>query len=200
MTESAPKNEIFDPAANEGLGDLFNAELADDLDVVRPAIVEGQGLPLTEAAQILNITRRSALRLIHEGKLAATKDGHGQWLVDRTSIKERLSAKSSASGNVEQVAVHVDDVQGHAWSEGQAAGQQHLLKELIDKIETLTWRNGYLEAQLSERDQQVKLLPDLQAKADASVELQSKIESLELQLQEYSSGWWSRFSHRMRCG
>ncbi|MCC7527079.1 MAG: helix-turn-helix domain-containing protein [Candidatus Melainabacteria bacterium] len=172
---------------------MFNAELADDLDVVRPAIVEGQGLPLTEAAQILNITRRSALRLIHEGKLAATKDGHGQWLVDRTSIKERLSAKSSASGNVEQVAVHVDDVQGHAWSEGQAAGQQHLLKELIDKIETLTWRNGYLEAQLSERDQQVKLLPDLQAKADASVELQSKIESLELQLQEYSSGWWSRF-------
>ncbi len=135
---------------------MFGPEVADDQVVVGPAMAEDQSLPLTKAAQMLNMTRRSALRLIHEGKLAATKDDHGQWMVNKTSIRDRLETKNNTGGAIEHVAVDVDDGQGHTWSEDHAPVQQHLLKELIDKIETLTWRNGYHEAQLAERDNGVR--------------------------------------------
>lgn len=45
-------------------------------------------------------------------------------------------------------------------------------KELLNKVESATYRNGYLEAQLAAKDEQIKLLTDSQHK----------------------SGWWARFS------
>lgn len=67
--------------------------------------------------------------------------------------------------------------QDQAQSEAQAEAQEldsfkdRLLIELQSKVEALTWRNGYLESQLQERDKEIKLLTDSQHK----------------------SGWWARF-------
>lgn len=44
-------------------------------------------------------------------------------------------------------------------------------QELISKLEAVTYRNGYLEAQLSEKESQIKLLTDSQ----------------------HNAGWWGRF-------
>ena len=60
-----------------------------------------------------------------------------------------------------------------------APGTEQLTRELLAKLEVLTYRNGYLEAQLAERQkevelhqQQIKLLTDSQ----------------------HSRGWWSKFA------
>lgn len=182
MTEAARDLNVLTAATTEGLEELFDVEVAEGQAVARPPVdegqPEGQTVNIAEAAEILGITRRSALRLIQEGKLAGAKDGQGQWLVKTASIQTRLQAKNLTSSQTEPVAVEVAEVHGQGWPGGQVQGQQEILKELLTKIEALTYRNGYLESQLrerendlSERDQQIKLLTDSQHKA----------------------GWWARF-------
>lgn len=182
MTEPARDLNVLPATTTDGLEDLFDAEVADGLAVAGPSVAdgqrEGQVVTLTESAEMLGITRRSALRLIQEGKLAGAKDGHGQWLVKTASVETRLQTKNSSSSQVHPVAVEVAEGHGQGWPGGQAEGQQEIMRELLAKIEALTYRNGYLESQLqerendlAERDQQIKLLTD----------------------SRHNPGWWARF-------
>lgn len=182
MTEAARDLNVLPATTTEGLEDFFDVELAEGQAVAGPPVAdgqpEGQTVTIAETAEILGITRRSALRLVQEGKLAGAKDGQGQWLVKTDSIQTRLQAKSLTSSQAEPVAVEVDEGHGQGWTGGQDQGQQEILKELLAKLEVLTYRNGYLESQLrerendlSERDQQIRLLTDSQHKP----------------------GWWARF-------
>ena len=190
MDNLAPNYQNIQPTSVEGLDQIF-VGMAEALDVARPELAgvqdEGQLVPITEAAERLGITRRSALRLIHEGKLDGAKDGHGQWQVKTSSIQARLCAKSPSDQVIEVLAVEHGpslDVAGPELAEdqdeGQAEGQPQgpasvdpvLVKELLAKLEALTYRNGYLEAQLEAERQTVKLLTDSQHKP----------------------GWWQKFT------
>lgn len=175
MTEAARDLNVLPATTTDGLEALFDAQLAGGPSMAGPQMAdgqdEGQVIPLGEAAEMLGITRRSALRLIQEGKLAGAKDGHGQWLVKAASIKARLLVKNLTSAVIPQVAVEVAEVHGQGWPGDQAIGQQEIIKGLLAKVEALTYRNGYLESQLhererdiEERDQQIKLLTDSQHK------------------------------------
>lgn len=170
MTEPAQNYQTIQSTSIEGLDQIFDV-VAEGLDVAGLGPAEGQQVTLVEAAKILNIARRSALRLIHEGKLDGAKDDHGQWLVKTASLNKRISAKNQTESVIEEVAVQVDDVHGQGWTETQANGHDELLRDVLAKLEALTYRNGYLESQLSERqreieerDQQIKLLTDSQHK------------------------------------
>lgn len=178
MTEAARDLNVLPAPTTEGLEDFFDVEVAEDQAVAGTPVAEGQTATIAEAAEILGITRRSALRLVQEGKLAGAKDGQGQWLVKTASIQTRLQAKNLTSSQTEPVAAEVAEGPGQGWPGGQYEAQQEILKELLAKIEVLTYRNGYLESQLrerendlSERDQQIKLLTDSQHKP----------------------GWWAQF-------
>ncbi len=182
MTDTARNIDVIKPATTEGLDDLFEAVVAEGLAVAGPGVAGGQpeGHPVTlsEAAEMLGITRRSALRLVQEGKVAGAKDGQGQWLVKTASIQNRLQAKNRSESHVQHVAVEVAEGHGQGWPGGHTEGQVEIMRDLLSKIEALTYRNGYLESQLSERErdiaereQQIKLLTDSQHKP----------------------GWWARF-------
>jgi len=171
MSESARDLKVLPATTTEGLEDLFDVEVDEGPAMARPLVADDQVMPLGGAAEMLGITRRSALRLIQEGKLAGAKDGHGQWQVKTDSIESRLQNKNQTASEIQQVAVEVADGHLHAWPGGQAEGQQEIMRELLSKMEALTYRNGYLESQLQERerdieerDQQLKLLTDRQHK------------------------------------
>jgi hypothetical protein len=175
MSDTA-RDFITQLAANtEGLEDLFDAEVAEDLAVAGPWVADGQPeghvVTLSEAAEMLGITRRSALRLVQEAKVDGAKDGHGQWLVKTASIQNRMRAKNLNASHVQHVAVEVDEGHGRGWPGGQSEGQLEIMKDLLCKVEALTYRNGYLESQLAERisdveqqREQIKLLTDSQHK------------------------------------
>lgn len=182
MTEAARDLNVLPATTTEGLEDFFDVEVAEGQSMAGQPVAEGQPegqtVTIAEAAEILGITRRSALRLVQEGKLAGAKDGQGQWLVKTASIQTRLHAKNLTSSQIQPVAVELAEGHGQGWPAGQDQGQQEIMKELLAKLEVLTYRNGYLESQLrerendlAERDQQIKLLTDSQHKP----------------------GWWSRF-------
>jgi hypothetical protein len=183
MTEPAQNYQKIQATSTEGMDQIFDvvAEVLDvSMDVDGPGVAEvlddGHQIPLIEAAKILNIARRSALRLIHEGKLDGAKDGHGQWFVKASSLNKRITAKSKSQSPVEQedtrVDVGVDEDHDHqGWTGVQSNGHDALLREVLGKLEALTYRNGYLESQLSEREKeielqrnQIKLLTDSQHK------------------------------------
>jgi excisionase family DNA binding protein len=166
--------QIYQPsglASTEGL-DQFFAQVVEDQD-------HGQAITIVEAAERLNITRRSVLRLIHEGKLDGAKDGHGQWIIKTSSIETRLTAKTQPVPDSLPLAVDVaevqdvarprvdedqDEVQDHGQALSIQSGQDQIMRELLVKVEALTFRNGYLEAQLEAQREQIKLLTDSQHK------------------------------------
>ena len=178
MTEPAQNYQKIQATSTEGMDQIFDV-VDVVMDVDGPGVAEvlddGHQIPLIEAAKILNIARRSALRLIHEGKLDGSKDGHGQWLVKASSLNKRITAKTKLQSPVEQedtrVDVGVDEDQDHGWTGAQSNVHDALLREVLGKLEALTYRNGYLESQLSEREKevelqrnQIKLLTDSQHK------------------------------------
>lgn len=63
-----------------------------------------------------------------------------------------------------------------------------------EKLEAATYRNGYLEAQLTGAETQLKLLPDYQAQASEAVLLRKQVMELQGELHQYKRGWWARFS------
>jgi hypothetical protein len=67
------------------------------------------------------------------------------------------------------------------------------IASLQNKLESATYRNGYLEAQLLNAEGQLKLLPDLSAKALKSEDLEEQIARLENELQAARKTWWQRF-------
>ena len=98
-------------------------------------------------------------------------------------IVRELDANQLQGSNVISIFADVAEDQDEGQADGQAQGpaavDPALVKELLAKLEALTYRNGYLEAQLTERQkevdsqrEQIKLLTDSQHKP----------------------GWWQRFS------
>jgi hypothetical protein len=69
----------------------------------------------------------------------------------------------------------------------------HVSNPLQEKLEAATYRNGYLEAQLSNADSQLKLLPDLSVKATKVETLEQQVTRLEADLTEARQGWFKRF-------
>ena len=67
------------------------------------------------------------------------------------------------------------------------------IASLQNKLEAATYRNGYLEAQLVNAETQLKLLPDLSAKATKAESLEEQISRLESELQTARKTWWQRF-------
>lgn len=182
MDNLAQSYQPSEPASVEGLEQIF-VEVAEVQDEGQGPTWPGQVVSVIEAAETLNITRRSVLRLIHEGKLDGAKDGHGQWLVKTASLENRLNAKTPQiihlAGNCTEVA-EGQDVASPQLAEGQDEGQgparppdqDQIMRELLAKVEALTYRNGYLEAQLENQREQIKLLTDSQHKPS----------------------WWSKFA------
>lgn len=65
---------------------------------------------------------------------------------------------------------------------------------LSDKLEAATFRNGYLEAQLSAAENELKLLPDLSARATRVEQLEIELAKVRAELSSTKEGWFAAFS------
>lgn len=84
----------------------------------------------------------------------------------------------------------------------RAVNEQALkLADHISRLESASYRIGYLEALLSAREEKLKLLPDLQSSAAQATanekraeELAAKVSGLEEELAKLRSTWWHRLA------
>jgi len=199
MNDTARDYQPEDTASTDGLDDLFVEGMDQAQEQAQPEKQEAQDqahdpqvVPIALAAELLGVHRRYALRLVHKEKISGYQDENGHWFIEQKSITERLQQMGQAQ---EQAHLEIDQAQGPAQPEIREAQDQaqeveildlssssdsfpqnlvgtEEFKELQSKIEALTWRNGYLEAQLEAERNQVKLLTD----------------------QLHKPNWWSRFT------
>lgn len=169
MTDSARDLQTDDPAATDGLDEIFDVrELDDELG----ANHEPKGancLTVEEAASLLGISNRAVQKRLKKGSLhgwkAKTTNGE-RWVVDADELPSMLDANPVRLG-----------------SSGRELDREPYQPDLFtiqlqSKLEAATYRIGYLEAQLSER------LRDIEER-DASIKLLTDS-------QHNKTSWWSR--------
>ncbi len=114
MTDTARDYQQIETAALEGLEELFG----NPLDSVQPesfSVLDTvqDTIPVTEAAKLLGVDRRSVVRLLSWNKLSGTKDDRGRWLVSRASVLKRLDSVQpeslSVSDSVQLESLDVSD-------------------------------------------------------------------------------------------
>lgn len=156
---------------------------------------------VVEAANLLKIDRRSIVRLINWKKLKASKDDRGKWLVDKQSVLDRLLTQDTVLGKAlsdvqDSVLLENAEVQGavsdpvslvmDAVQVNNSSVQDNVQPALLQIVEqqsqqlqqaytyldAATARVLYLQQQLEEKENEIKLLTDSQHK----------------------TGWWAKFS------
>lgn len=207
MSNTAKQISNDDPATIDGLDHVFHQvqDKVQDLDsniqeqvldvVLDEDKSESNLVGLREASQISGKARRYLLSLIHKEKIDGRKNDKGAWMVPLEQIQERFGSDMNESQEqVQELGLEVQDVI-------QDQVHDHLnIHSLFRELQAATYRNGYLESQLANKEEQLKLLPDLEAKAKnlSTLEevLQSKdneIEELKSELTILKESKWKRF-------
>lgn len=186
------------PADTNGMEDLFIcepvrtsaagclAQVPTDADLyLEPIPTSAEPVPVENAAIALGYSLNALKKQLRKGTIRGFKQQtkHGEkWFVDPSEIPSiyepvRTSADrclaqvpTDADQCLEPVLTYAEPVPTNA---EPVPVDKHfeVIKELQNKIEILTYRNGYLEAQLETEREQIKLLTDSQHKP----------------------GWWTKF-------
>lgn len=144
------KVSAVDSKSVEGLEDLL-----DTMGSVQ-GIVQSDDWKVEEVAEFLGLSTKTIRRRLKTGKI----DGY---LIDGSNGPEwriKQSSLDNVPGRDSSVNDPPSDVQGGV----DKSADKVLITELISKIEALTYRNGYLESQLVEREKELRLLAELSTK------------------------------------
>lgn len=205
------KDIKIEPINMDGLNDFFQNDSRQIEDLQYSDIKLDTGLNIKEAANHYNLSIASIRLKIKLGEIPAIKISGKtgpEWAIFPKGIPENYQKDSN---NLEGIYHHIDSSQIEDFDQGDStvveeftagsgpsieALQQananlgkflDIQRELINKIETLTFKNGYLESQVREREEQIKLLPDLQAQAERAKRLQEEKDSKEAALSELAN-------------
>ena len=200
MPKEAHDIRISDPADMTGLDDFFPSHDK----------TGQEGLTLEEAAKRLNLSERTIQRRLKRGQLTGYKvngDRGPEWRIilkaslDTTPISvstsEDTTIDTAVTADVEQVST--EDMTTDATLPNPAVFQQianfyqDQIELLQEKLEAATYRNGYLEAQLSSAKTQLQLLPDFESRAIKAESLEQQVQRLEIELAESKQSFWSKF-------
>lgn len=196
MSEAAQPINV-DLISTDGLEPLFEAtELGSETEnqAVEPGSepISGSAQEIVstdEAARRLGISSRAVIKRLQTGALQGFRDTtktRSEW---RIYWKEPSSEPTNKSKNIQTEPERTSTEERTASKEPNGTGSDSYLielnKKLLEQVQALTYRNGYLQSQLTEREQdiaeqneQIKLLTDSQHK----------------------SGWWARFSSWFMTG
>lgn len=165
-----------------------------------------QDLTLEEASVRLNLSERTIQRRLKQGQLKGYKipgPRGPEWRIqiEATEDMPSVSVDKTEAGLVTTVINPVSS-QGKTESENTISAPLsevfEFYKEQIDllhdKLEAATYRNGYLEAQLAVAADELKLLPDLSAKATRVEQLEQQLSEVRAKLETAERrGWLQRF-------
>lgn len=200
MPEEARKLTVTDSADMTGLDDFFSSH-------DKP---EQEDLTLEQAAKRLNLSERTVQRRLKQGHLRGYKitgPRGPEWRIQLQSCDDTTEPALATSDDTTISTDDMTDVEtvssedmtrDSRMAAVSAYGQfvdfyKDQMEALQEKLEAATYRNGYLEAKLSGAETQLKLLPDLSAKATKTDILEQQIAKLEEELASARRGWWARF-------
>ena len=176
MSQSNPVSISTANTEIDGLEHLFDVTPSSaKADTSQKKIVE---VSISEAARRLGTSERTIWRRINRGELKSRTKGTKRFvkvpLFEPTAFVDS-DGHTTLSDTPTKASALVDL---HAlWKDLQAA----------------TYRIGYLEAQLQNHQEQVKLLPDLQAKASEVAKLREQLAARDAELAQFKTSWWRRF-------
>lgn len=149
MTDNIVRNTVPDAASTEGIELFDQTDGHDPVTVIDADLVDRDWTP-EEAAKALGKSVRTIRRLLLNGSLEGYKitgPKRDEW---RVKPVKTTDSPAGHSGHVPLRPV-VQNENDQLWQ---------MLKDKDGKIEALVMRTGYLEALLSERDKEIKLLTD----------------------------------------
>lgn len=190
MSDTARDYQTIEPSSVEGLEQIFEVDAPDVIEVrehEQEDANQDQGgretdayLSVDEAAQKLKISVRAIQKRLKRGTLKGlkVKVGAGErWLIDRAAILKSMDAPDVIEVREQE---QEDANQYHDGREMDAYLCEHgretdasvahdhykdsLIKDLQSKLEGASYRVGYLEAKLEEKETQIRLLTDSQHK------------------------------------
>ena len=200
MPEEAHEIRISDPTDMTGLEDFFPShDKAGQED-----------LTLEEAAKRLNLSERTIQRRLKRGQLTGYKvngDRGPEW---RIVLEARLDTTSKAVPTSDdttfdtEVMTDAEPMSSEDMTQGTTASNvavfqhftsfyQNQIEVLQQKLEAATYRNGYLEAQITSADMQLRLLPDLSEKATKLAGLELEVDRLKSELAQANESVFSKF-------
>lgn len=157
-----------------------SAHTPKDSPEITPGSAKGlaSGVPVEEAAKRLGISPNAVLKRLRKGKLQGQKVS-GQfgnhWLVDISGVPEPVEIELEPEPGTAQGSAHTPEGSSEAMpglAKGLASDNSDRERDLLQLVVHLSKENGALQALLTEREQQLKLLTDSQHKR----------------------AWWGRFS------
>lgn len=148
---NAARQSTVDTTTMEGLDELLESQ--NDVQ----GRVDSEDWTVEEAADYLGLSVKTIRRRLKERKL----DGYKIDGLNGPEWRIKLHTLVNDHGRDTLAKPTATTVQGADLMTGNST----LVKELIEKLEVLTYRNGYLEAQLLEREDQLKLISDASKKS-----------------------------------
>lgn len=204
MSEAAHQRNV-DLISVDGLDDVFaevvqgtpetipqgTPEIAGESPEAIPAQSKDipQGVPVEEAARVFGTSTRAIIKRLQKGTLSGFKVPSkfgDKWLVAPEAIPSSVESKPKAipEGTPEIAGTPPEAIPVQPKDIPQGVPVE-IVQELLKKVEALTYRNGYLESQVAERDRQIE-----------SHENQIKL----LTDSQHKRGWWTRFSSWFMTG
>lgn len=153
-----------------------------------------------EAAQRLGISARAVLNRLKAGTLQGRRI-KGKFKTEWRVLWNLANSSSEGSEPYQEVASEVtsearniDENESYPDNHGTTSipWLHEQVKQLTEQSQALSFRNGYLEAQLEIQREQVKLLPDFQSKAFENDLLKARISELESALEKCKLSWWQK--------
>lgn len=156
-----------------GLENIFDVTVSSDtVDTSKPNTVE---VSISEAAKRLGTSERTIWRRIDRGELKSRTKGN------KRIVKIPVFTPSTVIDSDSHMTLH---------DTPQIASALIDLRVLLKDLQAANYRIGFLEAQLDTHKEQVKLLPDLQAKATEAELMRQRLAETERELQNFKQSWW----------
>ncbi len=184
-----------DTTSVEGLDDFFASTV--EISTVDSGQLDDPGWSLTEAASTLGVTERTVRRWIKQRQIKAWKvDGPRgpEWRIDRKSQLD----KEDNTGT--RLASTVDSIAESASLIELVKELQNKLTDVQEQLRGASYRNGYLESENKSYQNQVRLLPDLEAQASKAKDKEQELAKARMELERLKSSWWYKLSLWLRLG
>lgn len=158
-----------------GLDSLFDVTPSDDTsDTSVRKLVE---VSISEAAKRLGTSERTIWRRINRGELRSRSKGNKRLVKIPVFVPEALSTSD-----------------GHTTFTDTPMTANALvdLQAILRDLQSANFRIGFLQAQLENHQDQVKLLPDLQSQVAKAASLEQQLADRETELASIKATWWYR--------
>jgi len=194
MSDTVRDIQIVETVSAEGLDDLFSSDAnspvvdAPELELVCQAgandtesVRELDGyVSVEQAAAFVGVSVRAIQKRLKRGTLEGVKTKHGlteRWLVNAATLGLSKTDASTEAHETNPLIVDASEVElvrepganvAESVRELDAPAiedyKDKLITDLQNQLQAASWRNGYLESKLEERNIQIKLLTDSQHK------------------------------------